>query len=225
MQKSHCYLCSARTENHIALCHRCVEDISWNTSACSVCAAPLAEISARKICAICLKKDPFFHSSTIPLIYNYPIKNLIKLLKYKEKIFLSTFFSSILAQEIKTNNTDFPDAILAVPLHSLRYRKRGFNQSELIANDLQKQLGIPTISKICQRVINTSSQTGLALVSRKKNVRNAFSCKTLPSHVKHIAILDDVVTTGSTVNELARCLTLVGAEKIDVWACARAELT
>jgi len=114
-----------------------------------------------------------------------------------------------------------PELILPVPLYKSRYRERGFNQAIEIARTVGKELQIPLDITSCRRHRDTPHQTQLPAQKRRKNLKNAFSV-IKPIHARHIAILDDVMTTGSTVHELAYVLKKAGASRVDVWVCARA---
>jgi ComF family protein len=114
-----------------------------------------------------------------------------------------------------------PDCIVAVPLHKSRYRQRGFNQAIELAAILSKQLLVPLDLTSCARYRDTPHQTRLSAKKRRKNIKNAFKLNH-PLAAKHIAIVDDVMTTGSTVHELAALLKKSGVRKVDVWVCARA---
>lgn len=126
----------------------------------------------------------------------------------------------LLADHLK-QTAESPDLILPVPLHKARYRSRGFNQSIEIARTVAKEMQIPLDLTSCRRHRNTPHQTQLAAKKRFKNLKNAFSIAK-PIHALHIAILDDVMTTGSTAHELAYVLKKAGASRVDVWVCARA---
>jgi len=117
--------------------------------------------------------------------------------------------------------SDKPEQIIPVPLHAQRYHRRGFNQAIEIARPIARMLDIPLNLTCCRRTRNTAPQAQLSAKERKSNLKNAFSIVKAPA-VNHVALLDDVVTTGSTVDELARALRKAGIERIDVWACARA---
>ncbi len=114
-----------------------------------------------------------------------------------------------------------PELIIPVPLHPARYRSRGFNQAIEIAWPISKALDIPIDNHTIKRIVNTGTQTKLHARERRKNLRGAFQLKK-PLTAKHIAIIDDVITTGSTVTELAVVLKKAGAERIEVWSFARA---
>lgn len=114
----------------------------------------------------------------------------------------------------------FPDFIVPIPLHPARLRERGFNQALEIARRVSKKTGIALLPNVCKRVKNTASQTGLPWKERQKNIRSAFACE-MDLTGKHIAVLDDVMTTGATLNELARLLRKRGAVEVSGWVVAR----
>lgn len=114
-----------------------------------------------------------------------------------------------------------PQRLIPVPLHRKRYHQRGFNQAIEIAQPISRQLNIPLDTRCCLRRVDTTAQAELHADERRKNIRGAFQVR---HHInyKHVAIIDDVVTTGATVNELAKMLRKEGVTKIEVWCCARA---
>jgi ComF family protein len=129
----------------------------------------------------------------------------------------------MLSETIKKRyaNQLLPDLLLPVPLHYKRIAERGFNQALEIARIIAKSLQIPIDAKSCIRVRNTAAQAELKSDKRKANVARAFQC-IKPIAAKHVAIVDDVVTTGNTVRELSKVLHKAGVERIDVWCIARA---
>ena len=220
-----CVLCSEVCDDHktfqqIPICTPCLSDLPIITDPCHNCNTSLSIKNDSNVCGSCLHTQPFFQKSTIPLEYIFPTTQLIKQLKYKNKLIFSEILSKILLDKIQQEKSLLPECIIPVPLYPLRLVKRGFNQSALIAKAVSKELNIPVDFKSCQRIKNTLQQTGFNKNQRKKNIKNAFSVSNKFS-AKHIAILDDVVTTGATVNELAKVLQHAGAERIEVWACAR----
>ncbi len=114
-----------------------------------------------------------------------------------------------------------PELLIPVPLHKHRYRQRQFNQATEIARPISQQLGIPLNLNACVRVRDTKPQFDLPAKQRKKNLRKAFAMKNA-IHADHVAIIDDVVTTGNTVNEFAKLVRRSGVGKIDIWSFARA---
>ncbi len=119
------------------------------------------------------------------------------------------------------NQPMHPQLIVPVPLHPTRFQQRGFNQAIEIARPISKNLGIPIAPKLCVRSRETPAQSGLSARQRAINIKHAFEIGQAVE-VDHVAILDDVVTTGATVTELSRVLRNAGIKKIEIWACARA---
>lgn len=224
--ESTCFLCQIPTSGDQLLCDDCVDDLPQNQHACKSCALSLPAHTSEAYCASCLRDHYPITQSIIPFRYEFPINNLIKHLKYKEKIYFSGYFSDAILNEVSNHYHSLPDIVLSVPLHPLRFRQRGYNQGKLIAKPLSEALKIPFSENVCRRIINTQSQTGLDKKARIKNLRNAFVCdqKRLPKNTRHVVLVDDVVTSGITTMQLARALKAKGIERVDVWACARADL-
>jgi ComF family protein len=143
-------------------------------------------------------------------------------MKFGHQLSYAKVLGSLLAQHLSQIDTSSVDAILPVPLHKARLRKRGFNQSLELAHALRRQNNIPLLKGV-QRTVNTKAQTLLkGEDSRTDNIRNAFTVDERVTLPNHVAILDDVITTGSTSNELARLLKASGVVEVSVWAIARA---
>jgi ComF family protein len=155
-----------------------------------------------------------------PFLHQGAIRHLIKALKFNADYKNARLLGLLLAEHLK-QSTEKPDCLLPVPLHKARYRQRGFNQSIEIARHVAKELQIPLDLTSCQRNRDTPHQTGLPAKQRRKNLSNAFSLIN-PVKSDHVAILDDVMTTGSTTHELAKLLKKSGVRRVDVWVCARA---
>lgn len=195
---------------------------------CVFCYEYLSE--AKVICDVCHAELPWhfnpYDEQRITLFhYKKPIDRLITELKFHQKIIYARFFATCFIEKIKQlRHEKLPDLLIPVPLHRKRLQARGFNQALEIAKPIAKQFGIPLDFQCIERVKNTKPQTELPAKKRLKNVKNAFSIKT-PISAKHIAILDDVMTTGSTVNEMAKLLMANGVEKVEIWCCALPERT
>ena len=117
----------------------------------------------------------------------------------------------------------YPELIVPVPLHEKRLIQRGYNQSLLLAKILSHHLKVPLSHQDCQRIKNTTAQSSLKEKARKKNLKQAFTLKAQPA-IEHIALVDDVITTGATLNELSKVYKNAGVKRIDIWICARALL-
>ena len=217
-----CILCGSPGFSDMDICEVCYHDLPWIGSACTQCAIPLAKHSGDHLkCGLCLKKPPAFDRSLSLFSYEKEAVTLIHQLKFNEKLPVSRLLGGMLADVVQRSGIELPDCILPVPLYKKRLKQRGFNQSTELARPVANAFSIPLDLQSVNRVRDTQSQTGLDKKQRRKNIRAAFEIVE-PLHVKHVAIVDDVVTTTSTVNELARTLKRAGVVRVDVWSIARA---
>ena len=196
-----CVFCGARTrepEKHV--CSGCDADLPRIASPPPPASSPLeAEVA--------------------PLAYEFPVDAAIKALKFQRKLFYAPAFSGILCAANRML-PDGIDAVLPVPLHWRRRWFRGFNQAHEIAKPVAKKLGVPILGNV-RRKRSTVFQSGLSASERASNLRSAFSVGGKLS-CKHVLIVDDVITTGTTVRQLARILKKAGANKVSALAIARA---
>jgi ComF family protein len=217
-----CVLCGRDGREGIDLCAACEADLPTNACACRICALPLADgTGAGPWCGACLHRQPAYQMSCIPFRYDYPLDHVVRGLKYRCDVASGRVLGELLARRIVARHEPLPEAMVPVPLAVRRYRKRGYNQATELALRIRAHTGVALRLDIASRVRETQEQTALSRRARRKNVRGVFAVRE-PLHVRHLAIVDDVVTTGSTVNELARALLHAGAERIEVWAIARA---
>jgi ComF family protein len=157
----------------------------------------------------------------VPFRYAWPLDHLVRELKYHARLAHGRVLGTLLAAQLPGRGAALPSRIVPVPLHASRHRDRGFNQSGEIARHVATQLGLVLDERSCVRVRATEDQALLSARDRRRNVRRAFALtQRLPC--AHVAILDDVLTTGSTANELARVLKRGGVKQVSVWAVARA---
>ncbi len=180
---------------------------------CPICALPTLQ---GEICGHCLEQPPRYTRTVAVFAYRHPVDRLIGQLKYHEQLSLANLFAEKIAQKI--DPARIPDFIIPMPLHPAKLRSRGFNQAQLIAAPLARTLDRPLLPLACRRLRDTPSQTSLPWRERIKNVRDAFGCGTDFSG-KHVALVDDVLTTGASMNELAKALH--GGCEISVWVVAR----
>lgn len=210
-----CLLCGLATDDQ-ALCESCIAELPVIQQCCIRCAIPLANA---QICGQCLKKPPIQDISLSLYRYEQAIPRMMSALKYHRQIQLA----EMCAQEFISYHTlaRLPDVLLPIPLHPSRLRQRGYNQSLLFADTLAKLLKIPCRPELLKRIKKTATQTQLNAKQRHKNMRQAFeySSSFVPQHV---AIIDDVMTSGATTQEAARVLKRAGIETIEVWTIARA---
>lgn len=217
-----CWLCHAPLDPDQSLCPDCQAILPYNRFACRRCALPTGP--EQVLCGRCLAHPPFYHHSLIPFIYARPLDQLITTLKFQQRLQHARLLGELLARNLPMNVLDTLDALLPVPLHPQRLRERGYNQSLEIGRFIARHHNLPLLIHECRRVRATAAQSALPLARRRRNLRQAFSTRADLCGYS-IGILDDVVTSGHTVNELARCLRQAGAESITVIAVARADFS
>ena len=214
-----CRLCSLPNNNTAGLCRDCLAELPQIHHACPCCGAELANF-VTVLCGKCQRQAPWFDSAHIPYRYAPPLVPFITGLKFHARLAESRFLAELFLASLSAELT-LPECLIPVPLHSQRLRERGFNQALELARLLSHRLHLPIENHLVQRRLNTRPQSELSGKSRHHNMRHAFELLS-PVKYRHVAILDDVVTTGSTVNELAQVLRQAGVEYIQVWAIARA---
>jgi ComF family protein len=214
-----CPLCGARNRDTTGLCSGCLAKLPRHDLACPRCASPAGDGS--NPCGRCQRNPPAFHAALAPFSYRAPLDRLIVDLKFHHGLHLSRTLGRLLADELEIRQPDLPEAIVPIPLHASRLRERGYNQALEIAREVGTVLSLPVDFRSLVRTRATTAQTELPLAEREKNVRGAFACPH-PLGWGHVALLDDVMTTGATVNEAAQSLIRAGVERVSVWAVARA---
>ena len=170
-----------------------------------------------------------FARAVVPFSYAYPVDHCIRALKFKGERVYARVFGALLADARLHIDASLPDVIVPVPLHESRYRERGFNQAHEIARFASRRLSVPVATRALVRVANTREQSGLPLADRVSNIKGAFAvfgplAKPGSAPVTRVALVDDVLTTGSTASEAARVLQHAGAMEIELWAIARVNL-
>jgi ComF family protein len=214
-----CLLCGEEGQRGRDLCRACENALPRNDPACARCGIALPSPGLH-VCGICMNDPPAFDATHAVFQYQDSVRFLIHHLKFHANYASARLLGQLMTDALQAID-EKPDCIIPVPLHPARYRERGFNQSLEIARTLSKQLAIPLELNACARVRKTQSQAELHAAERRANMKNAFTCKgNLPGN--RVAIIDDVITTGATANELASVLRKAGAEQIQVWAVARA---
>lgn len=208
-----CVLCGAASRSG-AWCAACDAALSYlDTAHCPVCALPTPR---GETCGRCLRHAPLFNSTTAVFAYKFPLDKLIQSYKFNAQLALAGEFACKLAACVTT----LPDCMVAMPLHPARLRERGYNQSEELARLLAHKLNVNLASRTCQRVRDTPPQSALAWKERSRNMRKAFICDA-DMHGKHVAMVDDVMTSGASLNELALALRRAGAREVSAWVVAR----
>ena len=209
------------------ICQDCYQVLPHNNNCCRHCALPLPEeVDSQVLCGRCLKQRPQYSYSISLFHYEADIISLIHQLKFGEKISYARSMGELLLAAVKNGvlqQYGKADCIIPVPLHNKRLRQRGYNQSTEIARVLSKELKVPIAHDVVIKKQSTKAQSELTAKERRKNIKGVFTVVDVKKY-KHVWIVDDVVTTGSTVNELAKILKSSGVERIGVLSLARAPL-
>jgi ComF family protein len=216
-----CLLClDAGQGPRLDLCRGCEDDLPRNLPVCPTCAMPV--VSAGRVCDHCLHRRPAFDSAFVPYRYEFPLVELIHRLKYGGQVAIARILGTVLARRIAERGPPGVDAIVPVPLHPSREVRRGYNQAAEIARFAAELLQLPVEDRFAARIRNTEEQAALPAVVRRVNVSGAFEVRARTPLPPSIAIVDDVLTTGATVDALAQAFRRAGCRHIEVWAVARA---
>ncbi|MCP4408811.1 MAG: ComF family protein [Gammaproteobacteria bacterium] len=214
-----CLLCKAPGTDDLDICTDCMEDLPRITQACRRCAIPL-ESSRVELCGACQHEPPPVDNALAAYLYTFPVDRLITELKFRGKLPYARLLGRLMTESLIDSITELPEYIIPVPLHPWRIATRGFNQSLELARDISRYLQVPIDIDSVRRTRHTPPQTGLPEQERQKNVRRAFDIRPTLS-LDHVVIVDDVLTTGNTVREMARMLKRSGVKRVDVWVLAR----
>ena len=210
-----CFLCAASSGDSL-LCPPCTASLPrLTTERCPICALPTPGSS---VCGACLKKAPHFDATLAVFRYEFPMDSLIQALKYAHRLAAAGFLGEAMAHDSLPCR---PDLIMPVPLSTERIAQRGFNQALEIARPLARTLCVPLETRRIHRRRDTSPQASLPWKERAKNIQHAFECE-IDLTGKTVLLVDDVMTTGATLNELARTLKAHGATRVENCVLARA---
>lgn len=210
-----CALCGAKSAGEL-LCSACIADLPALPERCPRCALPSPGGS---VCGSCLSSPPHFDGTAARWLYEFPCDRLVQALKYRAWLPLAGFFARSLASEGQPE----VDIVVPMPLHPRRLAERGFNQALEIARTFAVHTGIRLDARGVRRIRDTAPQPALPYEERARNVRGAFACD-LDVSGRSVGVVDDVMTTGATLNELARVLKRAGASRVENLVIARAVL-
>ena len=198
-----------------SVCPACARDLPRpGAASCPRCAQPSP---GGLVCGPCLKRPPAFDATLAAFVYRFPLDRLIPRLKYHGQLAIAPLLGESLA--IRVAGAARPDRVVPMPLHPARLRERGFNHAAEIARALCRSTGLELDTASCARVRDTPPQQGLAYTARRGNVRGAFACAPLTG--LRIALVDDVMTTGTSLDELAAAAKRAGAAEVVCWVAAR----
>lgn len=211
-----CYLCRGASAD--ALCAACTAELPYLAHPrCPSCGLPG---TAGIRCGRCLAEPPAFDATIAAFAYAFPADVLVQGLKFRSELALARVLANELHAAVLAAPVIPVDLIVPVPLHDARLRERGYNQSMEIARGIASRLGVPLAAEVCARVRDTTAQLDLPWKARRENVRGAFSCAQALDG-KTVAVVDDVMTTGATLAEVAATLKKFGAARVVNWVVAR----
>ena len=206
------------------LCSRCQKQIK-TFPYCGRCGSPLQHYGMG--CGHCLRNEPAWDRIVIIGHYLEPLSSLIHRFKFQKQFWLDRSLSRLLYLAVRearrTHGLSLPQAIIPVPLYHFRQWQRGYNQADLLANWLSRWCDVPNCNHVVKRIKHTHTQRGLTAKDRRHNLKNAFAVNIKkPFPYERVALVDDVITTGSTLAEIAKQLRKLGVKEIQVWGLARA---
>ncbi|ANB19641.1 ComF family protein [Dokdonella koreensis] len=215
-----CLLCGDAGADGRDLCNGCRADMPANTVRCARCALPLP--MAAPHCGACIRRPPPFTAAWAAFRYAHPLDLLETRFKFGGDLAAGRVLADLMIERTRLDPPARPDALLCVPLHTGRLRRRGYNQALELARPLARALDLPLLHDALVRTRATSAQTGLEAPARRRNLRGALALRAGIALPAHVAVLDDVMTTGATLGECARVLAAAGVARVDAWALARA---
>lgn len=214
-----CMACGDRGVDGIELCAGCLASLPLNSPRCLRCALPMPRETA--VCGQCQRTPPPWSGIWVPFRYALPLDRLESRFKFDGQLAAGRTLSRCWLRAEPP--AALPQAIVPVPLHVSRLRARGFNQALELVKPLARRFGVSLCFDALERVRATDAQSELDAVERARNVRGAFAVRRVPD-VRHVAVVDDVMTTGATLGACVRVLRDAGVERVDVWALARTGL-
>ncbi|MBV4493518.1 ComF family protein [Pseudomonas oryzicola] len=216
-----CLLCDERAEQPYPLCVACEQELPWLDEQCLRCALPMP--MAGLTCAQCGRRTPAFERVVALWHFGFPVDTLVSRFKHKRQWPLGRLMAQMLGHGLLHRFAEGlarPDLLLPVPLARRRLRERGFNQAGMLARWLSAQLGIRCDERLLARPRETPAQQQLDARARRRNLRQAFAVAGGLAD-RHVAVVDDVLTTGATAQAVAEVLRKAGARRVDVYCLAR----
>jgi len=205
----------------IDLCRYCEGACPALSPGCARCAEP----GGAALCQRCCAAPPPFHVTRALFLYADPADQLITGLKFQGELPFARVLGTLFARSLRRQGVRLPHCLVPMPLHGNRYRQRGFNQTEAIGRHLARRLRVPLETGLLTRTRDTPPQSEQTAAARRANTRDAFAVRPGARVPPRVALLDDVMTTGSTAAAAAAALRGAGARRVEVWVCARAALS
>jgi len=212
-----CLVCSEAGVDGLDLCRWCRAELPWNEQACARCALPLV---AGADCPRCQAEPPPFTLAHAAFRYEFPVDRLLPRFKFHADLAAGALLATLLQWSLDPGQ--WPQALLPVPLHRSRLRRRGYDQALELGKALARETKLPLLATRLRRVRRTQAQTELGASARRRNVAGAFALAPGPPLPAHVALVDDVLTTGATAGECAHLLLDAGVARVDLWTVASA---
>lgn len=213
---SRCLCCEDPGLDGLDLCAACEAGLPVNASACRGCAVPLPETG---LCGGCLTGRSSLAEVQAPFVYAAPLDRLLPRLKFAGDLAAGRLVSQLMAMHLR--DVPRPQALVPLPLHRARLRRRGFDQALELARPLGRALDLPVLDGALVRQRATLEQSTLSAIGRRRNVRGAFAVYPNLPLPAHVALVDDVMTTGATLRAAAAALRKAGVARVDAWVAAR----
>lgn len=198
-------------------CTGCRDELPWNAIACPSCAQPLPAVAT---CPRCLARPPAFDSAWCPFVRREPISSGIAAFKYRAEFRQLRTLGHLMGRGLCARDAPLPELILPVPLSRRRLFVRGFNQALELARTVSREAGVEVDAHAARMLRVPVDQIGQSAAQRRRNLRGAFRVDRA-LRGRHVALIDDVMTTGATLDALARAARAAGAARIEAWALAR----
>ena len=211
-----CLVCGEPGAEGRDLCPACHMALPWQGPACLRCALPMPQTA---ICGDCLQHAPPLDEAHAVFDYAFPLDRLLPRLKFHRDFAAGRVLVQCMAAPCAA--LPRPEALVPIPLHRARLRQRGYDQALELAKPLARALGLPLLGGVLRRCTATTAQSRLDAATRQRNLRDAFESAALARLPAHVALVDDVMTTGATLHAAARVLRRAGVRRVDAWVCAR----
>lgn len=220
-----CLVCDEPGLDGLDLCAACATELPWNRCACPRCALPLP---ATEVCGSCLRREralarrgraTALDSVHAGFVYAAPLDRLLPRFKFHRDLAAGALLSQLMAEAFARLSR--PDAVVPVPLHRARLRRRGYDQALELARPLARALDLPLRDDLLQRTRITAPQSELSAAARRRNLKDAFAVKTEVRLPARVVLVDDVMTTGATLHAAAAALKHAGVQHVAAWVCAR----
>lgn len=213
---SDCLFCCEPSGRGFALCGGCEQSLPFLPQVCPRCALPPDD---EENGCICIKKPPSYDAIQAVFDYAWPLNHIMTKWKYHGQFYFALMLAELMVKRLTPRYP--PDCIMPVPLHPHRLRQRGFNQCIELAKHIAKSQNLPLDRRSCTRIINNPSQSQLSAIDREKNINISTFAVRSDFKAQHVLIIEDIVTTGATMNALSLSLKRQGVQTVEIWCCCR----